>query len=235
MLRTPAWAQTWTALRLVVAAALLFTIADQLRSSIENATAAGWHMPTVISNFFSYFTILSNALSVVVLTWAVVWFWARGRRTSEPEPLPLALALASVTTYMIVTGVVYNVLLRGFPLPGAQWTNEVLHVVGPLFLLLDLFLAPRVRRLEWRAIWVVLAFPIVWVVYTMVRGPLTIAPRTGTAPWYPYPFLDPGSAMTGGAGGVVAYIAGIAAAIALVAAGVIWVRRRRTAATAPAR
>jgi LPXTG-motif cell wall-anchored protein len=41
--------------------------------------------------------------------------------------------------------------------------------------------------------------------------------------------------MTGGAGGVVAYIAGIAAAIALVAAGVIWVRRRRTAATAPAR
>lgn len=227
MLRTPAWAQTWTALRLIVAAVLLFTVINQIIPTIDNAVAGGWHMPTVLVNFFSYFTILSNTLALIVLTWAAAWFWTRGRRTSEPEPLPLALALASVTTYMIVTGIVYNVLLRGIPLPGAQWTNEILHVVGPLFLLLDLFLAPRTRRVTWSAVWVVLAFPLAWVAYTMIRGPLTTAPTTGAPSWYPYPFLDPNSAMTGGVGGVVVYVIGIAAAITLVAAGVVWVRRRR--------
>ncbi len=229
MLRTSAWAHIWTALRFAVAALLLFTIGGQLIPTVENATAGNWHLPTVLVNFFSYFTILSNSLALIVLAWSAVWFWTSGR-TSQREPLPLALALASVTTYMIVTGIVYNVLLRGIPLPGAPWTNEILHVVGPLFLLLDLLLAPRVRWLSWRAIWVVLAFPIAWVVYTMIRGPLTTAPATGASSWYPYPFLDPNSAMTGGFGGVLAYVIGIAAAIALVAVGVIWVRRRRGAA-----
>ncbi|WP_292673669.1 MULTISPECIES: Pr6Pr family membrane protein [unclassified Microbacterium] len=234
MLRTPTGAHLWAALRLAMAALLLATILTQLVTSIDNAVANDWHLPTVIANFFSYFTILSNALSVIVLTWAAVWFWTRGRGLTTAgaprrEPLPLALALASVTTYMIVTGIVYNVLLRGFPLPGAQWTNEILHVIGPLFLLLDLLVAPHVRSVRWRAIWVVLAFPIVWVVYTMVRGPFTTSQVTGTTPWYPYPFLDPNSAMTGGIGGVIAYIVAIAVGIALVAAGVIWVRRRRGA------
>jgi len=232
MLRSRAWAHTWAALRLAVAAFLLFTIVNQILPTIENAVAGDWHMPTVIANFFSYFTILSNALALIVLAWGAVWFWTGGR-TDAPEPLPLALALSSVTTYMIVTGIVYNVLLRGIPLPGAQWTNEVLHVIGPLFLVLDLLLAPRVRRVSWSAIWVVLALPLVWVVYTMIRGPLTTAPATGAAHWYPYPFLDPDSAMTGGVGGVIVYVIGIAAAIALVAAGVVWVRRRRGEAASP--
>ena len=39
--------------------------------------------------------------------------------------------------------------------------------------------------------------------------------------------LDPHSAMTGGVGGVIAYVVTIAAAIALIATGVVWVRRRR--------
>ena len=72
-----------------------------------------------------------------------------------------------------------------------------------------------------------MVFPVAWVGYTLVRGPLVTAPTTGAPRWYPYPFLDPHSAMTGGVGGVIAYVVTIAAAIALIAAGVVWVRRRR--------
>jgi hypothetical protein len=129
---------------------------------------------------------------------------------------------------MIVTGIVYNLLLRGIALPQGTtvpWSNEVLHVVGPLFLLADVFLAPHRRILPWRAIGEIVIFPIAWAVYTMIRGPLTISPLTGEAGWYPYPFLDPN--LPGGYPSVVAYVAAIAIAIAIVALFVVWMTRRR--------
>jgi len=236
MLRTPGWARTWTVLRLAMAVLLLVTIAWQATTTVSAAVANGWDMTTVLTNFFSYFTILSNLLAAVALAWAAGWAWARGRRAAS-EPAGLALALACATTFMIVTGAVYNALLRGLPLPGDPWTNEVLHVVGPLFLLLDLFLAPRRRRLGWSTLVVIAALPVVWAVYTLVRGPLISAPATGSPPWYPYPFLNPAN-FANGYGGVAVYIAIIAVVIVAVGAGVVAVGRRRGAAasvvTAPA-
>ena len=49
--------------------------------------------------------------------------------------------------------------------------------------------------------WIIVAYPIVWVFYTLVRANLIIAPATGDAWWYPYPFLDPNG--PGGVGSVV--------------------------------
>ena len=80
--------------------------------------------------------------------------------------------------------------------------------------------------LAWRALWTVIAFPIVWVVYTLVRGPLITDFRTGNPWWYPYPFLNP-NIQPWGYGGVALYVIGIAAGILVLAAGVIWVGRRR--------
>lgn len=230
MLRTPAWANTWTVLRAVAAALITAAIIAQADATIGGAISGGRDVGTTIANFFSFFTILSNVLSVIVLAWAVVWFWSRARVDASAEPRVLGIALASVTTYMVITGIVYNTLLRGIPLPQGStvpWSNEVLHVVGPLFLLADLFLGPRRRCLGWGAIGAVLGFPLVWVIYTMVRGPLVTNPGTGAPYWYPYPFLDPHSATTGGYLGVVAYIVGIAVGIAVVAGIVIAVGRSR--------
>ena len=230
MLRTPTWANTWTVLRAVAAALITAAIIAQADATIGGAISGGRDVGTTIANFFSFFTILSNVLSVIVLAWAVAWFWSRGRAKTSPEPRALGIALASVTTYMVITGIVYNTLLRGIPLPQGStvpWSNEVLHVVGPLFLLADLFLGPRRRCLGWGAIGAVLGFPLVWVIYTMVRGPLVTNPGTGAPYWYPYPFLDPHSATTGGYLGVVAYIVGIAVGIAVVAGIVIAVGRSR--------
>jgi hypothetical protein len=45
-----------------------------------------------------------------------------------------------------------------------------------------------------------MAFPLVWLAYTLVRGPIV--------DWYPYPFLNP--ANVGGYVGVTAYCIAIA-------------------------
>ena len=63
---------------------------------------------------------------------------ARARRNDAVEPVWLATLFACASTYIIVTGIVYNLLLRSIPIAGISdvWTNETLHVVIPLVLLL---------------------------------------------------------------------------------------------------
>ncbi|WP_246093537.1 Pr6Pr family membrane protein [Microbacterium kyungheense] len=227
MTRTPGWAQGWTIARAAMAALTVAAIVAQLVKSVGTSIELGRDVATTVANFFSFFTILSNAAAAVVLLWAAVWFWTRGRR-ADVEPAGLAVALASVSTYMIITGIVYNTLLRGIELPqGSEpvwWSNEVLHLVGPLFLLADVLFAPLRRALSWRSLWTIVAFPIVWVVYTMVRGPLVINPVSGDPFWYPYPFMNPNN--PGGWPSVILYVVGIAIAIIAVGSFVVWWGRR---------
>ena len=88
---------------------------------------------------------------------------------------------------MVVTGLVYAVLLApasadvGLTEP---WVDAVVHEVAPVLVLLDWLVDPPGRRLSvraGRARWLI--FPAVYLVYSLVRGPI--------ADWYPYPFLDP--------------------------------------------
>ncbi len=218
----------WPWARVAVAALIIAALVAQASVSIGGAVDAHRDVATTTVNFFSFFTVLSNLLAAIVLAWAAGWALTAGRARAG-DPRGLAIALACVTTYMIVTGIVYNTLLRGIPLPQGttvEWANEVLHVAGPLFLLVDLLLAPRRRLLGWGAVGAVLAFPIVWLAYTLVRGPVTVNPITGDAWWYPYPFLNPHT-FANGYGTVVLYIIGIAIVIAAVAGGVVGVGRRR--------
>lgn len=220
----------WPLFRLAAAILGTAAIIRQLSLSIGNALVAdtpwGSHLPTVIANFFSYFTILSNILAVIALVVGAIWM-LRTRRSTDPEPAWLATLLACASTYMIVTGIVYNLLLRNIPLAGISdvWTNETLHVVIPLVMLADVLFAPRRRALPWGAMFIAVAFPIVWAVYTLVRANFITSALTGNPWWYPYPFLDPH--LQGGYFGVSAYIVGIAVAIIGVAALVIWAGRRR--------
>ncbi|MFD5224105.1 Pr6Pr family membrane protein [Microbacterium sp. NPDC058342] len=224
----------WPWARLAASALGFAAIIGQLALTVGIALHAetdwGAHLPTVTVNFFSFFTILSNLGAAVLLAVGAVWAWTAGRDAAR-EPRWLAVSLCCAATYMIITGVVYNVLLRGIPLPQGStlgWSNEVLHVVIPLFLLADVLFAPRRRMLSWSTIGVVAAFPIVWVVYTLVRANLVLAPGTGDPYWYPYPFLNP-HVTPGGYLGVAGYVVGIAVAIIAVGAGVVWLTRMRAA------
>ena len=81
-------------------------------------------------NFFSFFTIDSNILTVVVFLIGAVLLI----RAESPTRAGSAIGRAGVTAYMATTGIVYNVLLRGIELPQGStlaWSNEVLHVVAP--------------------------------------------------------------------------------------------------------
>jgi hypothetical protein len=179
---------------------------------------------TSVANFLSFFTIESNiAAAVVMLVGAVLLAVRRG-----DDSVAFTMVRASVVTYMVVTGIVYNLLLRGIDLPQGStldWSNEVLHVVAPVALLLDWILAPGRVPLAARRIWPVLVFPIVWAAYTLFRGPVTAGEAAGTAYWYPYPFLDPNTSPNGYLS-VLFYVLLIAAVIGLTAAGLLWISRR---------
>lgn len=225
MTQTRTWTIGWGAARLAVAGLIIAAIVGQLIRSVEISVQNGWPVLGTVIDFFSYFTILSNTASVVTLVIGAVFAFS-ARRIDPPW---FAVLLLSVTTYMLITGIVYNLLLRNVPVaPGATvgWSNEILHVWAPLFFLLDLLLGAGRRSLPWRSIGIVIVFPIVWVTYTLVRGPLVSNFRTDEPYWYPYPFLNP-HLQPWGYGGVALYVVGIAAAILVIATVAVGVGRRR--------
>lgn len=212
--------------RLAAAGAGIAAIVGQLITSLGFWPTVGvTNIPIALTNFFSFFTILANVGAIAVfLIGAYLLFTRKGA-----DPAWFTLFRGSVATYMIVTGIVYNLLLRGIELPQGQtlgWSNEVLHVVVPILALLDWLFTPGRRPIEWNQLWKILVFPIVWVVYTMIRGPFTPNEQYGTDFWYPYPFLNPFTSHNGYFS-VAFYVILIAAVIGLVAAGVIWVSRRK--------
>ena len=212
-------------LRLAVAVAIIAAIVAQLVTSIGFWTAKGGvDVPMHVWHFFSFFTIDSNVGAVAVFAIGAICLIR-----NEGDPRWFALLRASITTYMAVTFVVYNLLLRGIALPQGTtvpWSNEILHVVAPLLIVLDWFFAPGRRRLEWKDLRVIIAFPIIWVIYTLIRGPLAYD-ETGHKPtWYPYPFLNPDLSPEG-YWSVLFYVILIAGVVIGTGAGVIRVSRPR--------
>jgi hypothetical protein len=161
---------------------------------------------TGLANFFSYFTIESNILAVVAFAWGGCALLAR--RTAVPEVLR-----GAVVVYLAITGAVYALLLAG--LPGQHidpWVNTVVHQVMPAVVVLDWLIAPPRTALPLRRAWSWLVFPVLYLAYTLLRGPF--------AHWYPYPFLDP---RPHGYGHVVIGAVGIAVGFVLVTVLVRWV------------
>ena len=198
-------------LRVLAAAAIIVAIAGQFVQS--------WSMVpdrlSFVVNFFSFFTILSNALTSIVL---LIGAWYAFTRAADPPWYNLVRACA--VTYMATTFVVYNLLLREISLDQATtvpWSNEILHVWAPLYVIVDWVLAPGRRHIEWRRLWTIAIFPLAWAAYTLIRGAIV--------GWYPYPFLDPAIEPGVGYGGVLVYVIAIAAFILLVGAGIIALSR----------
>ena len=194
-------------LRLLAAAAIIIAISGQFANSLSMVPDPA----LFIVNFFSFFTILSNALAAITLLIGA-WFSLRG----AVEPDWYTFVRAAIVTYMTTTLVVYNLLLREISLDQATtvpWSNEILHVWAPLYLLLDWIFAPGRGRVPWSRFWWIAAFPIAWVVYTMIRG--------AVVGWYPYPFLDPAVEPGVGLGGVAVYVIAIASFILLIGSGIV--------------
>ncbi|MFM6981604.1 MAG: Pr6Pr family membrane protein [Microbacteriaceae bacterium] len=199
-------------LNIVAALWILVSITTQ----IVDKTVNGVFRP---EEYYSYFTIQSSHMNVVVLLIGGIIALTRG-----VDPRWYTVVRASIVTYAVVTGVVYNLLLRDVPSSDgfvSQFTfpNEVMHVIIPAFIAIEWLLMPGRSRLSWNVLAVTCAYPLVWAGATMIRGALD--------GWYPYPFLEPfGPA---GWGGVAAYIAGIAGFIIALGAIAVAIERAHSA------
>ncbi len=221
----------WAAIRLLTALTVLVAVASQYVVSSSYWRSIGvegiWGKTV---DFLMYFTIESNLLAAVVMAVGAVRLL---RRAPAPGRGWTTLRLAA-TTYMVTTGIVYNLLLRGLPtIPGGDlpWSNEVLHVSVPLLVLLDWLFAPDRRALDYGAVGRVVVFPLAWVAITLARGPFTGNEVTGAATYYPYPFLDPATG-GGGYGTVAVWVLVIAALICGLTLLLTWAGRRASRAPA---
>jgi hypothetical protein len=202
-------------LRIAAAGIVLATVVIQIADRLLNNAFDP-------AEYFSYFTIQSGLINIVVLAVG----GAMALRSPRDTVLYTGIRLSTVA-YAVVTAGVYNLLLRYVPyegFQGLQWPNEVLHVWVPLFIVLDWLLSPGRAAVPWSTLRIAIGYPVAWLAFTLVRGAFTSV--------YPYPFLDPATA---GWASVAAYIVGLSAFILAIAAlGVHYSRRRARAYRAPA-
>jgi hypothetical protein len=91
--------------------------------------------------------------------------------------------------------------------------SVTLHLAFPLLLLVDWLVIADRPPLEWRRIWLVLPYPLLWVGVTLVRGV--------TDGWVPYGFLLPSRGVA-----QLAATVGMLMATLLVCASLVWAMSR---------
>jgi hypothetical protein len=155
-------------------------------------------------NYFSYFTIDSNLIATGVLI-------AGAANRDRPATPRLDLVRGGAVVYMSITGIVFTLLLSNTDVDTAiPWVNSVVHELMPLVMLADWLITPPAARLSLRQGMLWLSFPLVWIVYTLIRGAIVNT--------YPYPFLDP---VHGGYASVTVYCVAILIAMLVVSALVV--------------
>ena len=175
-------------LALARAALALLTIAAMTYQAWESASR-GVLVPL---NFASYFTIQSNAIGAAV-------FLVGAARWRRPATRRWDLVRGASALNLTLTYVVFALLLSNTDVDVAnRWVNTVVHTVFPLAVIIDWVIDPPSHRVGGRESLVWLVYPLAWLAYTLIRGPV--------AGWYPYPFLDPAN---GGYGSVALYVVGI--------------------------
>lgn len=151
----------------------------QFRLILQNGPFTWMSQSMLVTNFFSYFTILSNLLVAVSSTLSLIF---------PRNPAGIFFSRTSVRTaiavYIFIVGLVYNLVLRQIWSPtGLQLlADNLLHVGVPVAYLLFWFAAGQEERLSWKQMPPWLIFPAVYLVYSLIRGAMT--------GWYPYPFLN---------------------------------------------
>lgn len=166
---------------MVVAASLLLEIVLTVVDGPDDDPApegTGVGLATRLVRLFSYFTIQSNLLILVVL----ITLALHPRRDGRLWRILRLDALLGI----VITGLVYALVLSKevHPVGLAAVANTGLHYVAPWASLAGwLLFGPR-PRIDTRTIALVFIWPVAWIGYTFVHG--------AVSHWYPYPFLDAG-------------------------------------------
>jgi len=154
-------------------------------------------------DFFGYFTNQTSLLISIVLIGAGV-SGLRGRQASYAFSLTRGIAVACA----IVVGVIYNVLVPGTG-SAPPWVSVALHIVLPIAVVVDWCLLRDRSPLRWRDLWLVLPYPLIWMIVVLIRG--------RTDGWVPYGFLLPEH----GAASLAAHVVGLVATL-FAAGALVW-------------
>lgn len=189
--------------RALAALAVLVAIAYQVGNGVG-------HRGFSATDYFSYFTELSNLFAAAVFLYGTIHLAGTRSRTVE-------LLRGASVVYMLTTGLVYAVLLSGQNVT-YPWVNTILHRAMPIAVALDWLIDPPRVRLRPRETMLWLSFPLVYVAYTLTRGAIVN--------WYPYFFVNP--TRHGGYLLVAGDCAAITVGIVGLIAATTWVGNRRS-------
>jgi hypothetical protein len=129
-----------------------------------------------VANELFFFTIQSNLIIAVTTLLLAI-------RLTRTSPVFRVFRLAGLVG-IAITALVYHTVLAGIVRLTGWWvvTNQFLHSVLPAMAIVGwLLFGPR-RFSSWKLAVLSLAYPALWLVITMIRGPLVN--------WYPYPFIN---------------------------------------------
>ncbi|KAF2507046.1 hypothetical protein EYY60_21295 [Flavobacterium zhairuonense] len=129
--------------------------------------------------FFSFFTILTNS---IVFLWSGMFLF--GGKSNIKSFLSKCTTITAITVYIMIVGIVFNVLLRSIAHLEGQHriVSEIFHSVVPtLFFIYWLFVVPS-EKISFKVVLPWLIYPIVYIIYTLLHGIST--------DFYPYPFVD---------------------------------------------
>ncbi len=160
------------------------SLALQLYLSINLAMANGKTIFTGLNIFLSFFTILTNILVCLVLSY------------SSPVSKPISrfakffsqpLVASGVAANIAMVGIIYHLLLRKIWNPqGLQLIADMsLHYLMPTLFIIYWALFVNKAGLRWLHSIVWCIYPMAYLGYSLVRGKISGS--------YPYPFIDVGT------------------------------------------
>ncbi|WP_292895174.1 Pr6Pr family membrane protein [Nitratireductor sp.] len=153
----------------------LLALVVQFALTIPASMEAGRSLVGSVFHYFSYFTILTNVLVVLVHLAAF---------SGVPRFFTQAWVRAGVAVSILLVGIVYWQLLSGIWQPEGLFLvcDVALHYVAPVLYLIWWLVAGTDGSLSWRHLPLWLAYPLLYVTYVLVRAPIA-----GEVPYY---FLD---------------------------------------------
>ncbi|MDO9435494.1 Pr6Pr family membrane protein [Hydrogenophaga sp.] len=178
---TPHPIARWRHPRLTVLVAVVawFGLGLQLMLSLRLVQAQGGTLSGGLALYLSYFTVLTNLLVAVSLSWPLLRPHSTPGRWFQQPGVATAVAVN-----IALVGMSYHLLLRNVWDPqGLQKVADItLHYAVPLLCVVHWWFSVPPARMAWRAPLVWTAWPLAYLAYALLRGLWVQS--------YPYPFID---------------------------------------------
>lgn len=156
----------------------LFALVAQFAIIVPARMQDGGNLVSATIYYFSFFTILTNTLLVLVYLGAIV----RGQRWLMLFRKPITRATAAATITLVAT--YYHFMLSGlYQVDGLlEVCVIIMHYLAPVLYLIWFAVWNRTGTLKWAAIPKMLVYPLVYLIFILLRGAVTGE--------YPYPSFD---------------------------------------------